>query len=279
MSKVLFISDFFVSHLNGGAENNDSVLIEHLSKTNEVSVAQSHKVTSQSLDKYDFIVVSNFTYLSEAVKAKLEKEKEYIIYEHDHKYVSGRDPSKYPDFLVPEDDLINVSFYEKSKCVIVLSKICKSILEKNIPSCNVHSIGCSLWSENAFEMIEQLSDSEKKYEYCVVNSKNPIKSTAQTLELCNKKGINPFLLESSGHKEFLISMSKCEKLVFLPAVLETFSRLCAEAKMLGLSVMTTPKKVGFLSEDIYSLSGKELIEQLRQRNKLALSYFDSLVDA
>ena len=279
MSSILFISDFFTSHLDGGAENNDSVLIDHLSKNNDISLIQSHQVTPDTMKGYEFVIVSNFTFLSEEAKEQLEINSNYIIYEHDHKYVIGRDPSKYPDFEIPDEDMINVSFYEKANCVVVLSEVCKEIIQKNIPDCNVYSIGCSLWSQKAFELLEKLSDREKTQDFCVVNSSNPIKRTAQVLEYCKKADIKPILLEICSHDEFLFKMSSCKKLIFFPAVLETFSRLCAEAKMLNLSVLTTPKKLGFASESIFKLSGKQLVTKMRERNDAALKYFDSLVGA
>ena len=66
--------------------------------------------------------------------------------------------------------------------------------------------------------------------------------------------------------------------MFFPGLLETFSRVSAEAKMLGLSLLTTPKKLGFYSEEIHKLSGIELIDELRKRNEQALTKFEELLE-
>ena len=277
MSKILFISDFYVEHLNGGAENNDSVLVRHLSKNHDVTLALSHETGPDVVEGYDLIIVSNFMFLSPITKAKIEKTK-YVIYEHDHKYAKNRDPSKYPDFVIPDKEKINVSFYENALSVIVLSEICKKVLEKNIPRATVHSIGCSLWSEEAFSILRKLESTKKEADYCILESSNPIKRTAQAIEYCEKNEIVPTLLREAGYEPFLYNMARCERLLFLPAVLETFSRVCAEAKMLNLSLTTIPKKLGFASEDIFDLSGIELIDALEQRNAKALNKFESFLE-
>lgn len=277
MSDILFISDFYAEHVNGGAENNDSVLVRHLSKSHNVTLALSHQTEPNTVEGYDLIIVSNFVFLSPLTKTKIEKTR-YVIYEHDHKYAANRDPSVYPDFIIPEEKKVNVSFYENALSVVVLSKICKEVLEKNVPRASVHSIGCSLWSEEAFLAIRQMQSTKKESEYCILKSGNPIKRTSHAIEYCEKNKITPVALGETDYKTFLCNMSKCRRLIFLPAVLETFSRVCAEAKMLNLSLTTTPKKLGFASEDIFDLSGAELVGVLEHRTAKALSYFDSLVE-
>lgn len=277
MNKILFIADFFKDNLNGGAENNDSVLLNHLASKFNIATINSYNVTIQHLKESDFVVVSNFRHLPDKCKLYLEENKEYIIYEHDHKYTVNRDPSRYVDFIVPEDKKINISFYQNAKCVFVLSKICKDVLEKNIPDVNVHSIGCSLWSKDSFDKIEQYALTEKTKDLCVLGSSNPIKGLAQTLQYCEKNDLQPAPLVEQDYYEFLKSMSTYKRFIFLPQVLETFSRVCAEAKMLGLEVLTIPKKLGFASEDIYKLSGQELIDEMRNRNLEALSKFESVI--
>ena len=180
---------------------------------------------------------------------------------------------------MPPEKRINVSFYENAASVIVLSKICKDILIKNIPRANVHSIGCSLWSREAFETIRKLEKVQKEFDYCILKSNNPIKMTAQALSYCKRQEINPVLLHETEYEDFLFKMSKCKRFLFLPAVLETFSRVCAEAKMLNLSLTTIPKKLGFASEEIFDLNGPELIDALEERTRKALLYFEKLVDA
>ena len=69
-------------------------------------------------------------------------------------------------------------------------------------------------------------------------------------------------------------MSECENLIFFPQVLETFSRLAAEAKMLNCNLITTPKMLGFASEEYSSLKGIELVNKIRDQKNKALAVFE-----
>tara|TARA_Y100000592_G_C5473553_1_gene320941 strand:+ start:2732 stop:3571 length:840 start_codon:yes stop_codon:yes gene_type:complete len=274
MKKILFVADFFSKDLSGGAESNDANLLKHLSLTNEIRISQSHKLSSQFVDDSDIVIVSNFFNVSQEGLRYIQDTKPYIIYEHDHKYVRNRDPSVYPNFVVPESEKVNTEFYKKAKKVFVLSKICKEVLEKNVPSTDVHSIGCSLWSEETFDYIESLLSEQKENDLCILKSGNPIKNYDKSLEYCIKNDIIPLELSEPIYRIFLKKMASCERMLFIPGVLETFSRVSAEAKMLGLKLMTTPKRLGFASEDIFEQSGVELINSFRDRNKRALEAFD-----
>ena len=271
--KVVFISDFYSKDLLGGAELNDSVLIRFLSNQFEVICVHSHMLTYQQIIENEVFIVSNFANLSEQNK-KLLQYKKYIIYEHDHKYVVNRDPSIFVNFKIPQHMIINEEFYKNAYKVIVLSKICKQILENNLRCDNVVSIGTSLWSKEKFDYLKSLSENIKKiHTYGVIKSKNPIKGTSQALQYCEKNNITPYLINSQNEKDFLFSISKIENLIFIPQVLETFNRLVVEAKILECKVLTNPKKIGFFSEDISKLAGKELLECISKRVDSALDLF------
>ena len=118
MKKVTFIADFYANEIAGGGELVNEVLIEGLSSRGvSVTRVKSQQVTKEFVDKSDnFFIIANFIGLSPECKNALLK-KEYIIFEHDHKYLKTRDPSPFPDFLAPEDQIINKDFYRKAKAV------------------------------------------------------------------------------------------------------------------------------------------------------------------
>ena len=67
--------------------------------------------------------------------------------------------------------------------------------------------------------------------------------------------------------------------MFLPKVLETFSRISAECKMLNCKLVTRPRLLGFASEkDLFSMNGKELINNIKQRNEKAIELFLTLLE-
>ena len=280
-NKVLFLADFFSNDLLGGAESNDSVLLDFLKKENfEVEKKYCRNLNIEylsSLSKDIKIVISNFVSLSEQNKSYIAKNCHYIIYEHDHKYVSTRDPSKFTNFKIPENKILNREFYENASNIIVMSNICKKVLEENLSLSNVINIGTSLWTKDRLALIEGMIKKEKKKECAVVDSENPIKGKHQALAWCKNNNVQPDLISSKNEEEFLEILSNYEKLIFVPQVLETFNRLCAEAKMLECKVVTNKKLIGFASEESFKLSGKDLIEETRKRVEKALQIFSNVL--
>ena len=142
---IIYISDFFVEQIAGGGELVDDCLIKHLtSRGFSVSRMNSDKVSPVFLqnNKENFFIVSNFVNLSEPNKKALDSCR-YIIYEHDHKYILGRDPSPYSNFIVPPDALCNLYFYKNAQTVICQSGLHAEVLRKNIKSDNIISAGCT----------------------------------------------------------------------------------------------------------------------------------------
>jgi hypothetical protein len=279
--RVVFVADFFSNQVNGGGENNDAVLINFL-RDKGVDVETVHARDLAPADVNDsssevIFIISNFIGLSEVAKKALET-RSYIIYEHDHKYVATRDPSKYPGYSIPPAGIINHSFYKEAKKVVVLSQICKDILEKELKLNNVHSISTSLWSQEKFEFIRELAkDDEKPKKTAVLESQNPTKGMTSAVAFCRQNNIEFELISSPDQKEFLKTLNHYENLVFIPQVLETFCRLIAEAKMLNCNVYTKKALLGFMSEGFSDQCGEELISTLEEQVSTALDYFYDLV--
>ena len=277
--KIIFVADLFRQDLIGGGECNDHILINHfISRKYNVVLKKCPEINLSDMNKKNFFIIGNFISLSEQNK-RLLKNEEYLIYEHDHKYLTSRDPSVFKDFIAPPENIINKEFYENAKAVVVLSKICKEIIEKSLHISNVHNIGCSLWSDEKLDLIESLSEKPKNDTLAIINSSNPIKSTHESIEYCAKNNIQYEVLPPSQEKELLEKLADYKGLVFFPKVLETFSRISAETKMLNCKLLTTPKMLGFASEEIYKLSGRELIQKIRERKNKALELFVSLVES
>ena len=277
MKKIAFVADIFRDQYLGGGESNDSVLINHLTSQNiPIDKIQCATVTDKILSQYDTFILGNFTQLPEYFKQELHQKK-YIIYEHDHKYVRTRDPSVFCDFVVPPDQLINQDFYRNAHGVVVLSDICKTVMESNLQIANVYNIGCSLWEESKLNYIQSLMGVAKTREYAILKSRNPVKGYYQAAEYCKKNNIPFDDIEPCGEKELLAQLAQYKVLVFFPQVLETFCRLAAEAKMLNCKLLTKKKMLGFASEECFTLSGEELLADLISRRGRAYELFMALL--
>ena len=73
---IYFIADFLKSEsFSGGAENNDSILIDHLKKEYTVHECLASNFNPQWLGKDNVFIVGNFISLSGDMKKALENEK------------------------------------------------------------------------------------------------------------------------------------------------------------------------------------------------------------
>jgi hypothetical protein len=277
--RILFLADFYDHHLNGGAESNDAVLIEHLRQSkNNITCKSTKEITTGELLGYDRIIISNFMFLSPHVKAWLTSHSSYIIYEHDHKYIKTRDPSKFTDFKIPEDQLVNIEFYRNANLVVVLSKICKEVILKSIPEASVESIGTSLWTKKKLDYIRARTVIQKTKKNAVVSSQNPTKGMMSAISFCQQKQIDFDLISSADPYEFIDILGTYHSLIYIPQVLETYCRLVVEAKMLGCQVYTNKNLIGFMSEPIAKLQGSDLIDQIEIRVDAALKKFDEILE-
>ena len=266
MSKIdfLYIGDFLLSDVIGGGELNDHELCEILvAKKN-----RSHEVTIDLLNsnRDHKIIVSNFANLASDVKEYLAEERDYIIYEHDHKYLRSRNPAIYTNFTAPSVELINVNFYRKAAAVFCQSSFHKDIVSRNINLSNIHSVSGNLWSLHSLEMMRSLCKAQKRNRYSVLDSNIDHKNTSETSFYCRKKGFKYDLISSRDYNEFINLLSKNDKFILLPKTPETMSRVVVEARMLGVKTITN-KNIGASYEEWFSLKGNELIECMINKRK------------
>ena len=150
MNKIIFIADIYAEEWLGGGELNNEELVKLLrEKGCEVFTVKSESVNLEFMQHWQSgvkFIISNFIGLSEDCKKYIQDNCEYLIYEHDHKYLKSRDPSGFKDYTAPKEEIINLDFYKNAKAVLCQSKLHAEVVEKNIKTGNVHSVGGNLWS-------------------------------------------------------------------------------------------------------------------------------------
>ena len=276
--KIGFLSDFFEQHLLGGAELNDGVLIDHLQKSHQVIRLISSATTKSDIDSVDFVIVSNFASANPQLLDYIIFSKPYLVYEHDHKYVTNRDPSKFKNFNIPNEFIVNRELYASARKVVCLSSSQTSIIELNLGLKNLENISCSLWSQKRLNLLRELSKVEKNQIFAIMDSANPIKNTVLAQKMCEQKGIPYELISSKDQEQFIRILSRYEGLVFIPGVLESLSRLVTEAKMMNCKIITTPKMLGASYENWFSLSGEPLIDVMEENVTRALNLFGEIIE-
>lgn len=276
---IKIISDYRLEELSGsaGAEYNDQIIYELLKdRDHDVEICKSIGVTVKflkALKKNTKFIVSNFIFLNEQSKQYIINNFDYCIWEHDHKYLKGRNPARFLNFEAPKEYIINKEFYEKAKFVFCQTEYHKKIIEKNLKIKNIVNLSGNFWSESDLLFIENLSATVEKNKgvSSVMESEMASKNTQGTIDYCNKNNIKYELISDSDYHQFLKKMSKNEKLIFLPTTPETLSRICVEAKMIGVKV-TTNALVGCKYEKWFKEDNKDVINYFRKFRKETIDF-------
>lgn len=267
MTKILYVSDFFLGDLIGGGELNDDVLCKQLLKDGHIlKKIRSHELTYQSLSKHRdwFFVISNFINLHKQCKQYLIENCKYIIYEHDHKYLISRNPGLYNDYLAPKSQIINYNFYKNARRVITQSSFHKNIVNKNLNLDNVVNISGNLWSLKDLDLLRKMSKTKKNEKYAILNSTTLHKNTKDAIKYCRAKNIDYNLISSGNYQEFLSKLGQNKKFIFLPKTPETLSRVAVESRMMNMGTILN-KNVGASYEEWFKLKGESLIDYMTEK--------------
>ena len=265
MNKVVYISDYFVDEIIGGGELNDHELTNiMISKNIDVLKLKSFNVNLQilkSLKSYSFII-SNFIGLNKECIDYITDNIKYVIYEHDHKYLISRNPALYNNFIAPSEQIKNYDFYKNCKAILCQSNLHKNIVFNNLKLNNIFSLSGNLWSEEILNYIQLISENSKNNSFAILDSHIEHKNTFDAIMFCKHKNYEFCLVKDENYKLFLNKLSLNKGLIFFPKTPETLSRLCVEARMLNLQVITN-NFVGASQEEWFKLKGKDLIDFCR----------------
>lgn len=268
--KILFISDSFVEQNPcGGAECADQVIIDILKSRYSLTQSLSTDCGEETLKQdYDKIIVSNFTGLTPQFKKSLASYN-YSIIEHDFKMLIGRHPNFYEDLVAPKSHVINQDFYRNARNVIFQSQRHLEVATKNLPLGNALVCG-NAWSDFDLDFLASLIDTPKLYDAAVLSHPYPNKNTAGALDFCKKKSLKYLEIPRCSYPEYIKMLASCKSLVFIPTIFETYSRVSAEARCLGLDLITNVY-TSFNFEPIAHLKGLDLIKVLRQNSHNLIS--------
>ena len=278
--KIVLISDFFLKDvIVGGGELNDKELVDLLSQRGyKIEHRQSHKITENFIEsnRGSFYIISNFRNLHFNCIEKL-MDCEYVIYEHDHKYLKSRNPALYRDFKAPGSDIIWHSFYRDAKKVFCQSEFHKSILERNLSIDNIVNISGNLWSQDSLDLIRDISKRHKKQKTAILRSPAPHKNTDGAVKYCKERGMEYELVLNPDYSGFLKDLGSCERFVFIPTSPETLSRVVVEARMMGLKVAAN-NLVGAVGEPWFRLKGEDLIQYMENKREEIGDLIQSVIE-
>lgn len=278
--KVLLISDEVYSEIkNGGAESNNNEIIKILNasgiKCDFIKTHDFNNIFNLSTN-YDLYIVSNFYFISEEAKNFLYTKK-YIITEHDYKFVRERNPCLFQNLTVPQDRIIHADFYKNAKFVLVQSGFQKQVFGRSIKLDNIINFSGNLWPDETLDLISSLSKTPKNGKAAIIGEDDyGIKGRDISIQFCNKVHLKHELLPKTDHHSFLKNLSKYSTYVFFPRSPETLSRVCIEARLMGLSVITTDYTAA-VHENFFDYESNKMIEYIKNKPKEILKLITDLL--
>ena len=278
MNDIVYVADSMYPKFIGGGELNDFELCEILKNKFNVTKVISSDLTIDflSIKKDSFFILSNFLLLNRHCYDFILNNVKYVIYEHDHKYLKTRNPAKYKNYKAPATELINLSLYQNAAAILCQSSFHKNIIEKNTNLQNVINLSGNLWSIDTLNLLEQNSLKPKHDLVSIMQSTNWHKNTSDAVTYCQFKKLNYELIKPAPYKQFLSNLSNNDKLVFFPKTPETLSRICVEARMMGMKVITN-KNIGASYEDWFPLKGTEMINFMKNKRLEINQVIDDLI--
>jgi hypothetical protein len=279
MNKVIFVSDFFIDEILGGAEKCNDALITKLE--NNKHTVQKIKSKDLNVDtilsnKENLFIVANFMLLSEECKNCLMSNSNYVVYEHDHKYASNNNPAVFKDFVLPSHYIINKDFYRAAKKVICQSNLHAQVVYKNLLLENIINAGANFWSDEDIKTLEENMNNQKEYDYSSYATKNKNKGFVHSIKYCERNNHKLHHIQSSSYEDFIKELSKTKNFVFFPQWLESYSRLAVEARILGCKVITN-KLLGVASEDYFNLQGIDLLNIIKNNNEKLINTIEKII--
>lgn len=267
---ICLVSDFSYDEISGGAEYVDRYFLNNIE---HIEFIRCRDFTKEQYLINNQYIISNFAHLAGDVKKKLIENSNYVIVEHDYKFVKERNPIKYPNFKVPFEKRVNALFYNAAKAVFAQSDYHADILKKNLPFANIISFQGTFYEEQHLELLKKIKQDRvvKTKKYAVLESKLRSKGMPEAEKFCRKNKIDYDTIPRMNYEEFLKKISEYEGLVFFPQSPETFCKLIYEAKVLGLKIKTN-KNSGIIHEKWIGNKNINLIDYMRnkQRENLAL---------
>tara|TARA_R110000824_G_scaffold99360_10_gene236723 strand:- start:2685 stop:3521 length:837 start_codon:yes stop_codon:yes gene_type:complete len=263
---ICFIADYFADEIPGGGELNNQEFI-NIAQSRSHSIKQIKSINAnvrylESLVNHKFIVANFIQLPKNSIEFLLNKN--YVIYEHDHKYLKSRNPATYEKFLAPKEEIINYDFYQNAKAVFCQSTFHADIVRDNLQLDNIHNLSGNLWAAKTLDFIQQLSTGNKEDICAVMDSPIGHKNASGAIRYCVVKGLEYRLIPPLSYYDFLREMSRYDKFIFFPKTPETLARVVVEARMLGMKTINN-QLVGATKEQWFDLKGKGLIDHMREK--------------
>jgi len=282
MKDLVFIADYFIEEVFGGAEIVDKEIIEGFTENgytvHKIKCADiSPNILDNIINTKPEVFIGNFVSLSPQAIEFIATHCQYSIIEHDHKYVQSRDVTNFKDCHVPPEMVINRKFYANANRVFCQADSHAKLVSKNLGIETVN-LSTSIWSDKDLDIMQEHCSKPKNGKTMVLGSNSPIKNTKLAQSVCEANGIDYDTVGPLPYPELMSKMAEYSEVLFLPAFQESFNRFIVEAKMLGCRVKTNNRNGATSEQWFKDLKGLELINFIRDSKKEFISKLISPAD-
>jgi glycosyltransferase involved in cell wall biosynthesis len=244
-TQVIFVADYFIEDINGGAELTTEALIKK--SPLPVQKIKTDQLTLKLLEEGQdcFWVFCNYAGMTPDLIPTIVTNLRYSIVEYDYKFCTFRSLERHKEETGSEcnchDEGIGKlvsAFMYGAKSLWFMSEKQLEIYETRFPFLREVSstVLSSTFSDEAFAAITALRDKtkdQKSNQWLVLGSTSWIKGTQEAIDWCNQNNKDFEIIQNLNHAQCLEKLSTAEGLVFLPRGGDTCPRIVIEAKLLG----------------------------------------------
>ncbi len=254
-TQVIFVNDFFVEHLIGGAELTTQAIIDSLKESNiKTTKIQSNLLSSQIiLENRDKLwILCNFANASAQAISTLSRVARYIVIEYDFKFCSSRSPDKHKFESKKDCDCANqqhgkfiTQVFNNALSVLWMSEAQKNITKSYCKDLNPASeyVASSIFDDNTIEKLISLKNSTTKPKdvmlhdsWLILKSNSWIKGTQESLQFAIKNNLKYELIGNVAYDVMLQALSAAKGIIYQPPGGDTCPRIIIEAQILGVEL-------------------------------------------
>lgn len=271
---IIFVSDYFVENLRGGAELTSEALIQDCPLA--ITKIHSKNVTKALIDsnKESFWIFGNFSEVKENLLIHISQNLKYAVIEYDYKFCKWRSIQKH-EFLEEACDckksargkLVSILYYQ-AQSLWFMSAGQRNIFLEHYPFLKKNSyVLSSVFTDETLTYIQQLNQQVKKKnnKWIILHSQSWIKGLADCVRYARKNNLEYELVSNLTHKDMLKKMAESHGLIFLPKGQDTCPRFVIEAKLLGCELVLNDY-VQHKDEEWFV--GDDLIPYLQDRTRI-----------
>lgn len=242
---IVFVSDAYVEHYQGGAELTTEAIIEGgYFPCNKILSSQ---VSVEIMEKYKdcFWIFGNFSSVRPDCIIYAIKNLNYSVIEYDYKFCQYRSTHKHIfhqgscECHNEQTGKLISAFLYNSKVNFWMSQKQLDVYYGLFPFLkNVNNvILSSVFSKRTLESLKNLDIKEKDEKWIILNSPSWIKGRDAAVQYAEKNNLQYELVWGLSHQELLHKLSRSKGTIFFPPGSDTCPRMIIEAKLLGCELI------------------------------------------